>query len=532
MACRKAADRALMRVGEWLEEQRAEADKKYKAMVKEQRELWRPDLDTAAFEEKYCARWLARGHEVPGGGGCSGGCGKAHPRVVLDWQNAGPTTNAPATAADTSSNSENNPKVDGGGKNHALVTISHSLKPFQNHFDKLVQKGKATLVEIPATIYNAQQNLLKNESTSRSYQVSDFLPTLLEKLKHHFPKHKHLIKVASHEALAASTNAHRKRLLEEQEEQAAKKLRTRGPAAEAGLLEQALQICYNFSLLEHLNVAEIACLRCTSRVMRRIAEPMVMKRMEQLQLSFSVLVDGQRRTATDGARRRAKEKGLVVISESDEYTMERYFPYRSEKYLEAMLRNDEKAESGILSYQPKELSESGWCLTNVNDDNGENRVQRTGYDIVRLFLNPNTANNTLPFLPERDCLFNKYQHLEVARFRVPTPVLGRPRVENGICSIASPQLSGALTCDVTFQSNPKSDEEQTSKVCIQNIQLGFQDLLGVFVRKQLPIARHKLAELRQKRPPLKQEKDAVKLLARMARKSPGSAQAFVGLEGW
>ena len=64
---------------------------------------------------------------------------------------------------------------------------------------------------------------------------------------------------------------------------------------------------------------------------------------------------------------------------------------------------------------------------------------------------------------------------------------------------------------------------------VQSLQFDFNDLLGIYVRKKLPVAKAKYQASQRKR---LAEKQYVKALAKAAREAPGNANAFQGMAGW
>lgn len=232
MGCRKAADRAMVEMAEWMEAQQEKNAEKLAALEKEQRSIWTPsDLFDAC-----CTQWLVNGTI-----GCAGGCGKDHPRVTLVFE----------------------------GK--AIAHLSHALDPFLEHFDALCRSGQATKTSI------------------LTYDLTGFLTSHVEKLTTRFGTD--LIKVSS-TALAASKRAHQQHLETEELQQAAKRRKIRGSGAGMDLLESVLDICYDHCLLDHLDVADIAWMRLSCRSMAKIAAKMASTRSRQIRLSYSVLLDG------------------------------------------------------------------------------------------------------------------------------------------------------------------------------------------------------------------------------------------------
>jgi hypothetical protein len=72
----------------------------------------------------------------------------------------------------------------------------------------------------------------------------------------------------------------------------------------------------------------------------------------------------------------------------------------------------------------------------------------------------------------------------------------------------------------------------SGSLSLEAVQFDFHNLIGVYVRKKLPIAKEQMQAIRSKRPVARLEKEYVKALAKAAREAPGNASAFEGMQGW
>jgi hypothetical protein len=276
MACRKAAYRAMTELSEFNQKQQEKAAEKLAAIEKELRRSWTP---TELFDV-CCVPWLADGAEVMGhkhlgNRGCSGGCGKEHPRISLDFVYK----------------KEND-------EQQSVASLSHALDPFVEHFEELCRQGLAT-----------------RKISSSEYYLTGSLQTHVERLQQRAQFGFHLVKV-SPKALAASKRAHERQMEQEELLQATKKRKIRGPAANDDLLESVLEICYNHCLLDHLDLAEIAWMRLSCKTMAKIAAKMASSRLKQSRLSYSILVDGTRVDGMVGLNKKAE--GTILTEHGSE----------------------------------------------------------------------------------------------------------------------------------------------------------------------------------------------------------------------
>jgi len=487
MGCRKNAYRALTEMSEWMEAQREKNEEKFKALAEAQRKFWTP----ASVFDGCCSKWLADGPEIQPSGyqagsslaakGCSGACGKGHPRITLEWKNK---------------------------PGAAVATVSHDLDPFVKYFEELCHGGFAR----------------KSERNKMHYELKGFLKEHMDKLEQSAPFGMHLVKVTS-SALAASQRAHKRHLEREELEQHTKRRKMQGESVNSILLEQVLEICYNHSLLQHLDVAEIAWMRLSCRTMSKVAVRMAKARMQSVKLSYSVLFNGRVVPETMHVNRPEESFGEeswggVCDKKISGTHVERYIvglPFR------LVLK-----ESSYGVFHPENDTRVNWQsprlgLTEANDE--EVDVSDYRGHVVRLFLEPTLTvtkkNEMVCPLPEKDCLFSRL--VEIGRFPLES---------------ADMKQSGELSSKIVYhvenyvEENDSKTIQCAGDISIQSVKFGFEDLLGVYVCKKLPMAKAKMHEIQQQRPATRAEKHYVKALAKAAREAPVSLRDFVGFEGW
>lgn len=110
-----------------------------------------------------------------------------------------------------------------------------------------------------------------------------------------------------------------------------------------------------------------------------------------------------------------------------------------------------------------------------------------------------------------------------------------------IHSFAPSSSSNRLVYQVQNSETLQHDTEETAPLpatiqykgsfSIQQISFHFTHLLGIYVRKKLPLERVKMQD-RRDRPATRAEKQYVRALAKAAREAPGNARDFDGFEGW
>jgi hypothetical protein len=588
MACRKAADRALTELSGWMEKQRDEDEARMAQIRHEQEQIWTPlhVFDTC------CVQWLADGWETTttvgqrissgGGGGstgCSGGCGKAHPRIVFDWQ-------------------QRDKNVDGT----AVATLSHKLDPFLRYFERLCEEGLATTMDKTDKDSHTSSTDCATSSSSKKYLLNGFLQAHLDRLQETCESKSHLYKVASPDALSASQRAHERHMdREEQLERDAKRRRKNGDtdeiqsADDSSVFEKAMTIICSHPglLLAHLDLAEIGLMRLTGRpsdnnnIVAKVAASMARTRLRQVRLSYSVLVDGMERfrettspTIRRGQYRRGstsieqqpppqrvpdnnqEDEGCILISENEledghygqemrgsifeMYTIRgsRLALTNSANHDDDLDRSEEGNSTSLAAasncssppaphrFVPKEEREFHWesrvlSLANINSvtrsAGGDFGFDYRGH-VIRVYLEDCSTTTTAMAdrPPERDCLF--LEQLEVARYYIHPHGLSE-----GVHTMDK------FTCEVTATDDrelPTNCVQYRGSFRVREIKFDFGDLLGVYVRKKLPLEKQKMQDIGQKRPVTRSEKEYVKALAKAARDAPGSSSAFRGMKGW
>jgi hypothetical protein len=443
--------------------------------------------------------------------GCSGGCGKDHPRVVLDF--------APLVGTTTESTEV------------CSAVLSHPLDPFLQHFQELCKQGLAReKYEKPSGSWGFSivgDVPAKQTSSSRTYYLTGFLQGHVEKLKQSSRFGFHLVKV-SPAALAASKRAHERQLEQEEEltRHAKKRRRTQVVGVDkngdgfcmlkqddnAPLFEQALQICYdNRSLADHLDVAEISWMRlCGNRTMAKIASQLAAIRLEQVCLAFSVLVKGK--ISSQSFARPGDEndsEGRIWIHR------EEYFPFFEQYMVIGSRLPLTPSPDNISMFIPEEQNQQfQWENENEEDDSPHFRA------LIRVYLegtNPLTANQEPP---EKDCLFKK--RLEIARFRIDPEGHGlREGTHKSACG------------KFTYEVSPAGINAKGGCFTLKSFEFGFHDLLGIYVRKKLPLAKQNMQDIKRERPITRVEREYVKAIAKAAREAPGGGErAFRGMLGW
>lgn len=504
MACRKAAYRAMTEMSEWKEKQQERAQAKAIRLRDEQRRIWTPE---SIFED-CCSAWLADGPEILGPGnhnaavaarGCSGGCGKDHPRIMLNFV----TTKAAECA-----NNEDVGEVE--------AVLSHDLDPFVRYFQNMCDRGQATKTVMTPSVPG---------SSGTKYQLKGFLQTRIDEIKKSAPFPYHLVKV-SPEALARSQRAHARQMdLLESERRATRRRKLQGTlttaAAHLGLLEAALDVCYvSGNLHQHLDLAEIAWMRLTCKTMAKVAARMATYRLtQQVQLSYSVRAFSRIRC----------QKGQVS-----------YLPLFHLPSTELPSSSITKVSSSFVpavgtakkyyiwghqlplsSYE----QDGPYPLPNIPDSMTEPYDNYFGHRI-QVFLE--SLNKSIYFSHENECLFPNKKRIEVARYHIDHTILDK---QAGIHK----SDNGKFICNVMPLTEGLTDDTQKCRsFTIQEIKFDFNDLLGIYVRKKLPLAKEDMQETAQQegRPATRLEKQYVKGLAKAVRESPGSAEAFEGMEGW
>jgi len=348
------------------------------------------------------------------------------------------------------------------------------------------------------------------------------------------------------------------------------------------LLDRVLDVlcCHHNNLLpDHLDVAEIAWMRLTGHpTMAKHAARMARSRLTQLRLSYSVLVDGMVRfrppSFFENRRRLEEQEGVLVPRNggtipsgrqvelynvlvnrdplSNACSSRRSSPEDKRKAAAAAT----ESASRIDTFVPKVSKDFRWASALLNPEGNDEPVGQNDTDnesqycghLVRVYLEKVPRNNPVAhedgnrggissggkLLPEKDLLFLLSDRLEVARFRID------PRVVGGL-GVHATVPENRLTYEVTSSEKEEratTDTDTSAKMqysgCFRllGIKFDFKDLLGVYVRKRLPLAKREMQEVRVKRPVTRVEKEYVKALAKAAREAPGNADAFEGMKGW
>jgi hypothetical protein len=534
MACRKAAYRAMTELSEWMEEQQAQAEEILAATKEEQRKVWTP----TDLWEQCCTPWLAHGPEISmcatssrtgfsnNSKGCSGGCGKDHPRVTLEFA---------LVSHD-----------DGKQHQQAVATLSHALDPFVNYFVSLCKEGLAS-----PCAYDDD-----DDDDKTRYYLTGYLHIHLEKMHKEAPFPSHLIKV-SRNAVDASKRV-QERYMEYQEEskrQAKKrKMQLQDPFSNMPLLDSVLDICYNNQTLQHhLDLADIGWMRTSCKVMAKYAARLASLRMKQIRLSYSVLgnptIDANRDSLTnmiyvDTNEREGRPHVLFIGYNHWRYTvLSSRLPLISSLLLDDHDDNNSKVATALRApevFVPQEYKEF--------DINAHRSF------LVRVYLDHNVAAGDT--FPEKNVSFSVAPPLEVLRScidapwllpsepRVPTPRYTTYKistiVDHGASSLtqndqqattAADRNSNAPTTDQTTGSE-QQHWQRGGKFHVKSIKFDFNDLHSMYVRKKLTLAKLKLEEIKKKRSATFAEKNYVKALAKAAREAPEHVRAIEFFRGW
>jgi hypothetical protein len=364
MACRKNAYRGMVEASEWNQKQQEERNVILAKEENEQRTFWTPTL----VFDACCTQWLKHGREVYGHTnnraliqGCSGGCGKDHPRITLDYQ-----------------------KTEG-----AIAVLSHNLDPFVKYFDSLVSQNLAR---------RKNDNNGGNFNNERCYFLTGYLSTIKENLERSTTNFdSHLIKV-SPAALAASRRAHERYTEQEELEQEFKrrKITEQFPVVDNDLLVSVLDVCHQHcSFRDHLDLVEIAWMRISNKIFARYAAKTASSRIRQLRLSYSVLLEGGTEEEDDH-RRDVEDQGRNC------YVVSQYCSRNLHTVISSRLPLN--ALENHVFVPDDETKEFDFSVDEISSDP---RL------LIRVYLEGG-ANTNLSCLPETDCLYSDL--LEVARF--------------------------------------------------------------------------------------------------------------------
>lgn len=489
MACRKAAYNALTEMSEYLEKQAVHADVARAKLEDEQRKIWTP------FEvlESCCIPWLSDGSEVAGHRsnhnvtlGCSGGCGKSHPRITLEFDEVSGST----------------------------AHLSHRLEPFVRHFEELCEAGLASRISTePRSKVNAA-----SKSGSMSYSLKGFLLEHGDKLQRSSRFGYHLVKVTP-SALAASRRAHQRQVEKEEEEKERQAKRQRVALERRGfhfdgrnLLDRALQVCHDHgAFLDHLDLLEIAWMRLSGhRTLAKVAAKLAAKRMQGIRLNYSASLLG---VPTGGPEVRffslpgfkEASQGPYTLKQSKE-RVGRFFP---ETHGQEIAWENSNADDKL----PRDLLTFSLRFTVVLQE---------AISATNAFPNPHV-------FPEQDCIFS--HPLEVGRYHIDLPIdFEDENVPEGLHQAHCQQTPCSK---MMVQVSTGGLNYRRGSLRLQSLDFEFCHLLGIYARKKLVLAKQRLTETKQKRPITKSEKDYVKAIADMVRKAPGTGErTFEGLDGW
>jgi len=474
MACRKAADRSLMELSDWMQSQSEAADAAWHSLVREQQDYWTP----RAVWKDCCPVWLQQQ-----GGECRGGCSLDHPRIVLEW----------------------NPETNG-----ATATLTHALDPMIDYFRELCRQGKAI-----------SSSSGDDDDNKTRYNLIGFLQEHVDLLQAHTGFGRHLVQV-KYEALAASARAHERQV--QQEEAIRESKRRKLLSAPTDLRQAAWAVCYRHGLADFLDWAEIGWMRQIDPP----ADGMARARMQQIKLSYSVLVDGVYcnlgETVVGGSEG-------TLVPPPNRGNPARY-TVRANREALSLAAETTAGDQVPSRFVPTVKQDFAWRY------DGTSETDRSMYcgHAVRVYLMKQGAPSWL----EKDIFFSSSDRLEVARFTID------PRDNEGVVvgqahALSSSSGNNCLVYEIVTSSSQAEAEtgpdDSPSRVTtgsfrVVEVHLNFEDLRGVYVRKKLPRAKRSLQQTKAQRPVTRVEKDYVKALAKATREAPGSATAFEGMWGW
>ena len=583
MACRKAADRALMAVASWREEQQENLEERRSEFLKTQYEEWihppaensprkppPPAMSMGDFDDRYCIQWLADGPEVPHHdslrGGCSGGCGKFHPRLVLDWNNE---------------------------HSHGIVLLeqgAEALVPFQNYMQKLCQQDMATCIPneplqnsdiVPDSKHSCS-------SSTPSYRLTGFLLEHLTTLNQQAASQgdkanalrNHLYKVHNRGALEASKKAHEMWMEQQDFEQAQKRRKLAEDTdnhMHTELLTKVLSICYNTGALSrHLNVIDIAFMRCASTLFRGYARLLSEEKMKALlrpsfkvyehitlypcqeeEEKFPIVIDPLNPS-------RGFRSGISIFQLLDHQVRGQQqggFPMQPRRVVDKEGTDESSTDGSIprlsMTFIPQSDSEIPF-MTGSNMsmlrrsiiENYRGHLYRIGFLQEGLGACP-WLEVARFWLDSRD--YTTAQEISVtAQYGIPLSAkfylkpVEETRTNAEERGTENPEGQDEETERVENPENEQGDDESegndddydpwvklTTQVELVDVSISFGDLLGVHVRRELPCAKAHLKEIQQQRPATRSEKDYVRALAKAAREAPGNgADTFRGMDGW
>ena len=351
----------------------------------------------------------------------------------------------------------------------------------------------------------------------------------------------HLVFVSPRD-LAASRRAHEKHQLEEDEQrERTKRLKLMASAngksktsngtctdAESRLcsnsvLDDVLQICFEHrSLTSHLTMAEISWMRlCGNRSLANSAARLAGQRMRAARLTYSVLVMPRNPEIKPNNRIPRLEEGSIKLQEFLSTSLiQEYIVAGSHRSLKASDKKNPCLFTPLESNVFRCSTSNDRSTTNNSSTIIENNDPRPQLEalqdrvLIRLYLEDLSSDSTVK-VPERDCLGGHAMPIEVKRFQV-----------DGIKEKAEGTYNSP--CDKLTYKVLKGGPE--IEISVESIYVGFEDLLGIYARKKLPIAKKDMQTIRKNRPLKRSEKKYVKEIAKLAREMPRSNEPF--LKGW
>ncbi|KAG7362776.1 hypothetical protein IV203_026136 [Nitzschia inconspicua] len=494
MACRKAAYNALTEMSEFMEKQAEYAAAAKTRLETEQRKIWTP----TEILEVCCIPWLSDGSEVVGhrtnhhvSKGCSGGCGKNHPRITLQFDNV----------------------------NGSSAVLSHSLDPFVQYFEELCSQGLASRVN-PEQVDESSGDSNGDSPVfhpKRIYRLVGFLNDHGERLRQCSRFGYHLVKV-SPVAMAASRRAH-DRHVEQTEELERHKKRKRIETAvgstthERNLFETAMQICYDQGALSNnLDVLDVSWMRLTGdRMLSKLAAKVATTRLRRLRLTYTAALLG---TCSDdgGVTRNCFDSENFINIRCGPYPLQNsydnpglFVPITDDQWI--TWEND-----GDDDCAPRSLASLFLRIS----------IRLEGTDPLSMV----SSNGP----PEMDCLFQ--QPIEVGWYHIELlkRYSGSGAIPEGQLSVSSEQTPCSK---LTVQVPSRGLEYRQGSLSVFSLNFEFHHLLGIYARKKLPLAKQRMMEIKKHRPVTRAEKDYVRAIAKAARQAPGTGErTFVGLDGW
>jgi hypothetical protein len=435
--------------------------------------------------------------------------------------------------------------------------MSHRLDPFVLYFEKLCQDGLATR-EATGAATSATPTIVSTECIGGRnidqfnpiamtdfddgptvYRLSGFLERHVGMLRNNSKFGYHLVHVSPRD-LAASRRAHEHQVAEEEEQERVKRLKRLSGAnstncstdnekssVSRSVFDDVLQICFeNRSLKSHLTMAELSWMRsCGHTSLSNVAAKLAGQRMRDARFTYSVLVIPRspeiKESRIDYQEGMLKLQDFLRTSLYQEYTV-----LGSHLPLVASIADPEL----FCPTGAEGSNEFRWSNNNNGANNTSNMTSRDGPRsqqkeenpqdkvVIRLYLeklsiDSATCQSPNRRLPESDCFEERVLPIEITRFRIDNIRNKSEGVYESPCK--------KLTYKVLTGGGG---------ISIESIQVGFQDILGIYARKKLPIAKQEMQKIKNKRPLKRFEKEFVKGIAKLAREMPRSNEPF--LKGW